>query len=252
MVMIMKNKNATRCWLFIGYWLSVACFSCSIFRLQGSAVAAESSKNFKSKFLEMTLNIPEEEKDKKAKNELKRIIEQIRSINLELQKSMFEPAIVPDKVSTLEPNEVVLEEKDTEERKKEGIEPCLPRGVISEQTVQLVKKFSKNPGSLQNPFELAETLFLGGHLKEAAIFYQEALKRKSPSDPDSVRDRAWILFQVGNCLRNEDRLAAIKFYEQLITEYPNSIWKEFAETRRTLLNWYLRDEPIKLINERKQ
>ena len=249
--MIMKNKKySIGSWLLVfSYGLLVNYFPFSISFLPITTAATESNKNFKSKFLEMTLNIPEEEKDKKAKNELRRIIEQIRSINLELQKEVFEPVIVPDKASKVEPNEVVLEDKDVKEQQKKEIEPSPPNGIIARQTIQIIRKFSQNPNNLKNPFELAETLFLSGYLKEAAIFYKEALKHKSPDDVDSARDRAWILFQIGNCLRIEDRPAAIKFYGQLITEYPDSPWTDLAKTREKLIDWYLKDKPETLIRD---
>ncbi len=195
--------------------------------------------------------MPESEKNEITKNELSRMIEKIRSINFELKKEPFEPVIVSDEMPTDEPNEVVLEEKNAEESQKKEIKPGPPNGMITARTLQIIKKLSNNPGNLKNPFELGETLFLSGYQKEAAIFYREALKRKSPDGTTSARDRAWILFQIGNCLRNDDRPAAIKVYAQLITEYPNSPWKKLAEARRTLLDWYLKEEPHKLINERK-
>ncbi|MHC4726002.1 MAG: tetratricopeptide repeat protein, partial [Planctomycetota bacterium] len=173
-------------------------------------------------------------------------------INVELQREVFEPVIVLDKVTIDEPNEVVLKDEDTKEQQKEEIESSPADGILAKQTVKIFKDLSQNPGSLSNPFELGETLFLSGYLKEAAICYQEALKRKRLSDVDSAQDRAWILFQIGNCLRNEDRPEAIKSYEKLIIEYPNSTWREFAETRRKLLDWYVKEEPHKLINERKR
>ena len=251
--MIMKNKNCIGFWLLvISYWLLVNYIPYSIFHLPSSAAATDPNSHFKSKMLQIELNMPEGEKDKITKNELRRMIEQIRSIDFELQKEAFGPVIVPDEVPTDEPNEVVFNEKDPEEQQKNEIEPGPPNGIIASQTVQILKKLSQNPGNLNNPFELGETLFLSGYLKEAAIFYQEALKRKSPDDTDSARDRAWILFQIGNCLRNDDRSVAIKMYGQLITEYPNSTWKELAEARRSLLDWYLKEEPHKLIKERKR
>jgi tetratricopeptide (TPR) repeat protein len=250
----MKNKNSIGgCWLLIiSYWLLVECIPFSIFHLPSSIAAAEPDRNFKSKFLQIALNIPEDEKDKAARNELKRIIEQIRSINVELRKNTYEPVIVPDKVLIDEPNEVVEKDKDTKEQQKKEIESGPREGIIAKQTEQILKKLSQNPSNLHNPFELGETLFLSGNLKEAAICYQEALKRNTTNDANSARDRAWILFQIGNCLRNDDPPAAIQIYGQLITEYPNSTWKEFAETRRALLDWYLKEEPQKLINERKR
>jgi tetratricopeptide (TPR) repeat protein len=252
MVTIMKNKNSIGCWLVaFGCWLLVNCILYLVFHLQSSTAAAETNTNFKRKFLQIALNIPEDEKDKKAKDELKKIIEQIRSINIEIQKETFEPIIVPDESPADEPDEVVVEHKDTKEQQTKELEPCPPDGILAGQTVQVIREFSKDPNNLQNPFGLAETLFVSGYLKEAAIFYQEALKRKTPKDAGSPRDRAWILFQIGNCLSSEDRPAAIKMYTQLITEFPDSPWKEFAETRRSLLDWYLKEEPQKLIDERK-
>jgi hypothetical protein len=44
---------------------------------------------------------------------------------------------------------------------------------------------------------------------------------------------------------------AIKMYRQLIIEHPNSPWKELAEARSKLLDWYQKDEPHKLIAEQK-
>lgn len=263
----MKNRNSIRyCLLVIGCWFFVNHFSFSIFCLSNSAVAvakktAQSSLNnttntnshFKRQSWLVDLDMAEGEKDEITKNELKRIIEQIRSINFGLRKEAFGPAIVPEVVTVDEPDEAVSE--DVKEQHKEE-EPKLPYGLITNQTLQTIRNLSQNPGNLHNPFELGETLFLSGYLKEAAIFYQEALKRKSLDDTgtarNKARDRAWILFQIGNCLRNDDQPEAIKMYGQLITEFPNSPWKELADVRRTLLDWYLKDEPRKLITERKR
>ncbi|MBW7990117.1 MAG: hypothetical protein FVQ84_08910 [Planctomycetes bacterium] len=192
----------------------------------------------------------EGEKDKITKNELRRIIVKIRAVNFKPQKEAFESAIVPDVVPIDEPDDAVSE--DAKEQHKKEEEPSLPYGLVTYKTLQTIRNLSQNPGNLHNPFELGETLFLSGYLKEAAIIYQEALIRKSPDDAASARDRAWILFQVGNCLRDDDQLEAIKKYGQLIIEYPNSPWKELADARRTLLDWYLKDEPRKLIAERKR
>ncbi len=194
------------------------------------------------------LSIAKDEKDKGAKNELKQIIEQIRSIKFGPKKEIFEPIIIPKVVLIDEPNEAVSE---TKEQEKNQIEPKLPYEPITDQTLQILKNLSKHLDNLRNSFELGETLFLSGNLKEAAIFYREALKRKSPDDVGSARDRAWILFQIGNCLRNDDPPSAKKMYGQVIIEHPNSPWKELAEARSKLLDWYRKDEPHKLITEHK-
>ena len=250
--MIMKNKNFIGFWLLvISYWLLVNYIPCPIFRLPSSAAATGPNSRFKSKLLQIELNMPEGEKDIITKNELRSMIEQIRSINIELRKDVPEPVIVPDKMLADEPNEVVFKDKDTEEQQKKNIESSPPNGMVANQTLQILKNLSQHPDNLRNPFELGEILFLSGNLKEAAIFYQEALKRTGPDNAGSARNRAWILFQIGNCLWDNDPSAAMKMYGQLITEHPNSLWKELADARSKLLDWYQKDELQKLIAERK-
>jgi tetratricopeptide (TPR) repeat protein len=209
----------------------------------------EPNNNFRQQLWRAELSVAKDEKDKETKNELKRIIEQIRSIKFEPEKEFFEPIIVPEAVLIDEPNEAV---SGTKEQEKKEIEPKLPYEPITDQTLQLLKSLSQHLDNLRNSFELGETLFLSGNLKEAAIFYREALKHKGPDDVGSVRDRHWILFQIGNCLRNDDPPSAKKMYGQLIIEYPNSPWKELAEARSKLLDWYLTDKPRELIAEHKR
>ncbi len=276
--MIMKNKNS------IGYWvLEVRCHKsdlrsqmsdvrCRIFcllfsvfcSLTCSAAAVgqkspqstflaptEPNSNFRRQLWRAELSIAKGEKDKRTKDELKRMIEQIRSIEFKLDKQPSEPVIVTEAVKTAEPNETLSDTAVPKEQKTEEVETKLPYEPISDQTLQILKDISQHLDNLRNSFELGETLVLSGNLKEAAVFYQEALKRKSPDDVGSARDRAWILFQIGNCLRNDEPITAMKMYGQLITEYPNSPWRELAEARSKLLNWYLKDEPHKLIAEHK-
>ncbi len=116
----------------------------------------------------------------------------------------------------------------------------------------MLRDLSKHPEKVDNPFELGETLFLSGNLKEAAVFYTEALDRTEPNDVDPSGNRAWMLIQAGNCLRNSDRPAAAKMYALLLTEYPNSPWALMAQTQAQLIDWYLRAEPAKLIAEKEQ
>ncbi len=283
--MIMKNKNSqARCWmldtrcssriknresrilLVIGYWLLVNHLPFTVYHLPNSAAAVgqkspqssltilpdpNSNFNFRRQLWRAELSIAKGEKDKRTKDELKRMIEQIRSIEFKPGKQASETVLVPEVIQTAEPNETLPDTAVPKEQKTKEIKPKLPYEPISDQTLQILKDLSQHLDHLRNSFELGETLVLSGNLKEAAIFYQEALKRKSPDDVGSARNRAWTLFQIGNCLRNDDPITAMKMYGQLITEYPNSPWKELAEARSKLLNWFLTDKPGELIAEHK-
>ena len=193
------------------------------------------------------ISIAKGHNDTKSKNQLKRIIEQIRSVEFKPQEQAPEPVIVPEKAPAIEPNETVPDVPVHKETAKQEAKPKLPYEPITGETLQMLINLAQDPEKLDNPLELGEILFVSGNVKEASTFYSEALKRKDPNDVSVSRDRAWILFQIGNCLRNDDLPEAAKMYQQLLTEYPNSPWVGMATAQSNLIAWYLKDEPVKLM-----
>jgi len=203
----------------------------------------------------------EDEKDRKSKVALKRIIEQIRSIEFKRPKKSVEPVIrVEPVVKTVEPNETSSHTEAKEPRTYFASDAnAKSRCGVTDRTLQLVDNLVQHPGRSDNPFALGEVLYYSGRLKEAAVFYQEALKRKSSDKADSdtalgsktlrstSQDRAWILFQIGNCLRGDDPLTAKKMYRILIAEYSDSPWVDLAKAREGLIDWQQKDKPRTLI-----
>jgi len=230
------------------FFLRVFCFTLLPLHLLTSLVDAAPASSA-SQAGQDEISIAKGQRDDRSKTRLKRIIEQIRSVELKPQKRTPEPVVVPEKTPAAEPNETVSETPVPKEDEKRHIEVRLPYKPITGQTLQMLRNLSQHPDKVDNPLELGEILFLSGNLKEAAIFYQEALNRTSADDTRSAQERAWILFQLGNCLRNDDLPAAAKRYGQLITEYPNSPWAGLAQAQGQLIGWYLKDEPRKLIAE---
>jgi tetratricopeptide (TPR) repeat protein len=195
------------------------------------------------------ISLPKNEEDKKNKDELQQIIKQIYSIEFKPQNKTPEPVIVVEQTSTNEPNETLADTPSPKEPKEKEIKPNLPYQPVSEQTLQILKNLLQHPDQLENPSELGEVLFLSGRLKEAAIAYKEALNRKRPDKPRLVEDRAWILFQIGNCLRDDDLPTATETYRKLITEYPDSPWSDLAKAQYKLIDWYQKNKPRTLIAE---
>lgn len=196
------------------------------------------------------ISIPQGRNNQASKNKLKQVIEQIRSVEFKPSKQASEPLVVPKEAPAIEPNETSPDIPVQKEQEKKQIEPKLPYEPITDRTLQMLRNLAQHPDKLDNPFELGEILFISGNLKEATVFYQEALKRRDPNNISSARDRAWILFQIGNCLRNDDLTASAKMYRQLITEYPGSLWADLAKAQSKLIDWFHKDEPFKLIAER--
>jgi tetratricopeptide (TPR) repeat protein len=213
-------------------------------------IAGNSTSYTKGQLQQAILSVPENKKDNKNKDELKRLIQQVRSIEFKPQKTS-EPPIVTEPAPTTEPNKTSLNVESQKGNKRKTADVKLPYEPITDQTLQMLKNLSQHPEQVNNPFQLAEVLFLGGCLKEAAIFYQEALNHIGKDSGRPAEDRAWILFQIGNCLRNDDPPAAMKTYRQLITEYPSAPWTEMAKTLETLIDWLQKDKPRESITERK-
>ncbi len=184
-----------------------------------------------------------------SKNELRQIIRQINSIEFKPQDQTPKPLIVVEPIQKAEPNEISPDTEMPQEQEPSKIERKLPYEQVTDQTLQIFKSLSQHPDQLHNPFKLAEILFNSRRLREAAKCYQEALNRMTTNETDQLGNRAWLLFQIGNCLRNDDPPTAMQMYRQLIAEHPNSPWADLAKAKSKLIDWCLKDKPNALINE---
>ena len=187
--------------------------------------------------------------EEEGKDKLRRMIEQVRSVQFKTEVEVVEAPVVPDEAAVLEPNETVFEAPPpkTEEVQKNEIEP--PNKGISDQTLTMLKNSLQSPDKVNDPLELGEILFSSGNTKDAVLFYQEALKRTDPNDIRLSQDRAWMIFQIANCLRNHEPPAAAETYRKLYIEYPDSLWADVAKVQRELIGWRLKERPHELITE---
>jgi tetratricopeptide (TPR) repeat protein len=119
----------------------------------------------------------------------------------------------------------------------------------NDETLRLVENQLKDPNLIGNPFELAEILFKSGKQAQAGICYKQALKALPADDPNFATERAWILFQIGNCFKDEDPNTARESYAELIRTHSNSPWTEIAKTRYSIIELYQQDNPGELIRQ---
>ncbi len=223
-----------------------------------SAVQKKSDDQFKYHLWQDGITVPQSQVDNSGENELQNLIEQIGSIDFKLSprgpKPIItvepQPSIQPQSVQTQPSSGIETKVPQKPQRPQKEIKPQLPYQPVSEQTLKMLDSLIQQPEQLDNPFELAEILYLSGHLKKAAVFYQEALNRQTAETENSVQNRPWILFQIGNCLRNHDASTATKMYGKLLAEFPDSDWADLARTENQLINWYQQDKPRTLITEK--
>ena len=200
------------------------------------------------------ISAPETSADAETSLALKRLIHQVHALAVNDKNAVRPPA------PTAEPPRAAGPPKGTPTNTG-SVEPAQAQAAattISEITPMLspdaqktLNDLQKNPSRVGDPLEAAELLFLSGRPTDAAPFYQEALRRTRAGEAASAGDRAWILFQLGNCLRETDTAKAQDAYAKLIAEFPNSPWTEMARAGSRLLTWYQSTRPDQLMTARK-
>ena len=192
-------------------------------------------------------------------DDLREIIEQIRSISTE------RPAAT-EKIEQ-KPREGVQKTKDIAQKTNNGEREVVETDTniassfvdvnkvemrdYNDRILQQVDELIKEPNRISNPFELAEILFKTGRTAQAAVCYKRALATMTANDPNMAGERAWILFQIGNCLKYDDPNAARESYAELVRTHPDSPWAEAAKSRYDLVDWYQKENPRNLIVELK-
>jgi tetratricopeptide (TPR) repeat protein len=188
------------------------------------------------------INVPNSEEDAGAKRELGQLIEQLGSVEFKPQSESSGAAALEPATKT-EPNGTAGGASTLEVPAEKQTDSRAANKAMREQTLLVVEELCKKPEQVENPCELGEVLFLSGNVKEAATFYEEALNRSSADDAASAHHRAWILYQLGNCLRHDDMPKARQTYRQLIEQYPDSLWSSLAKAQEQLIGWYLSEKP---------
>jgi tetratricopeptide (TPR) repeat protein len=272
-----RRQNPVSCLLS-----PVFCLACCLLVLFVGKVPAcngvealQSSQSSSSKSESAIRNSTKDKEQQGGKAKLQDLIEQIHSIKLEQEKRISEgsrkvvrqPATPQQRHKPAQANEPNIAKLQTENSpvgdKDSKLDIPLEDEAqpLSDQTLKMLEALVQQPDKVRNSLELAEILFLCGYQKQAAVFYQQALKfPKDANDVNSAgdsswrrrepeQDKAWILFQIGNCLRDEDPTTAKKMYEQLITEFPNCLWVGSAKCQMSLISWLENDKPKKLIED---
>ncbi|MCF7956036.1 MAG: tetratricopeptide repeat protein [Phycisphaerae bacterium] len=172
-----------------------------------------------------------------------KIDEQLRDVLSQLKSLGFseEDKTKDKKVEVQAESEVVAAETEPKAESVETIE-SVPSPNESEPNVTL----PENDAEIIDMYELAESLFRIGDKENALKYYRKALDKSLPAGKSANPKRAWILFQIGNCLYNVDKVEAIKVYEQLILEHPSSDWTNCARTKKQILKWLLDEKPMTL------
>jgi len=161
-----------------------------------------------------------------------------------LQEAMRRPTVPPQAVAA--PEAPIGEPSAPPPARTAPAAPARPTGrsrrppFSTEEMKRLAEEAPKNPSAA---LLLADALYLGGHLDEAAPLYERLLAQ--PTLPDS--EKAWALYQSANCKRLSDPAGAATLYERLLNQHPESPWATAATVRKALAQWQARVRPKTLL-----
>jgi hypothetical protein len=106
----------------------------------------------------------------------------------------------------------------------------------------VLAEIAKRAGDVPHPTALADALFQAGKARTAYVVYEAALASEEVPD-----NKAWIIFQMGNCRRVYDPAGCRPIYQRLLAEHPNSPWVPLAQARDHLTEWYAVNKPAELL-----
>ncbi len=189
--------------------------------------------------------VPEQTEDAETQIALNDLVRRIRSMKFEAKEQL--PAAAPFVVP--EPTERRLDAASDQgiAVQKQAQPPAAPSAALesplSPEAAEALKRVIADPNQASDPLELAELLYLTGRLSEAAVLYRKALDATTSKGSGAQADQAWILLQLGNCLRDTNPAQARDMYARLVAEHPDCPWVDLAKAHSQLITWYEQVQP---------
>lgn len=196
------------------------------------------------------VSAPEPTDDAQTQIAVDDLVRKIRSMKFPAREQ--EPPGVPTFVMP-EPVANHVEATSTREGSRQQVSqpartaPAAPDESLPAEAADALKRVLADPNQAGDPQELAELLYLTGRFAEAAVLYQKALDLTTGKEPAAREDQAWMLLQLGNCLRDTDPARARNAYAKLIAEHADCPWVEIAKAHSQLITWYEQVQPRRWI-----
>ena len=203
------------------------------------------TSEFSRKLWETTIAVADENDTQNTAN-LRQAIEKINSLKFE--QSQISQPVQPEPAQIVQQAEAAAEPEIIQPVPAEPVAAVEANNNNEKKlTADDLSNIENRVSEAESPYEMAELLFHAGHLKQAAAYYKQALK--SGNYENRPQDKAWIIFQLGNCLKESDPAEATKIYARLISEHPDSTWTKMARRYSELLTLQAQSKPYELMKQ---
>ncbi|MCF7972281.1 MAG: tetratricopeptide repeat protein [Phycisphaerae bacterium] len=197
-------------------------------------------------------------KDTESKKKLQNTLQKLKSLRFSnLQKPETEvtspdanqPATEPSSLSKRNQPVIIIRAPGPSEIPAASNDIHDSNSMLTPKTTEALGLLSQSPEKVLDPEALAEILFHSKTYPQAALYYEETLNRLNRKTMAPSEDKAWLLFQIGNCLQQSDPDKTMRMYKQLISEHPHSLWAELARVKGQCITWEIREKPMALVTE---
>ncbi|MGD9109433.1 MAG: hypothetical protein PVG93_00700 [Phycisphaerales bacterium] len=206
--------------------------------------------------IEAQIAVPFTDAKNKTSSTLQQMIERVRSIRFEPTEESSEPVLEEEPTITPETEAFDNNESNPDTAQQQQTPPpkveqqqASSNDIINKEILNQVELLTEQPEQAKNPLLLAEVLALSGHHKQAAIMYNEALKRLTEGQSLSIHDKAWLLLQTASSQKTYEAKQALKTYADLLEQCQGSgsPWVFVAQAESDVLNWLQAEKPQELI-----
>ena len=148
----------------------------------------------------------------------------------ELQKAMRKPKTKPPPPPPPKPDETTTIQLRliTRPTTWPATRPTTQPSLVNSKIVERIRKLN----SIEDTVAAADAWFLAKHPDRAVVLYDRAIKGSG-----TPKEKAWVLFQAGNCRRKTNPQEALKAYDALVAAHPGTLWGSIALVQKGIVEW---------------
>ncbi len=211
-------KLTTLITLFLLVW---CCFAQQV---DEAGLIIQETKQLKKQIFEEDYKLFEKDPNDQSRGELDDLVKELNALTF--QSNMIRP------IEKVEPNMVDINE------------PAEVNVIVEE--FKLDENFKPDPNNVIELVGLADILYKDKLYANAGLYYKTALEKIESQQKGDLKQMAWILFQLGNCNKDDNPKEAFKYYDKLSVKFPGSKWAEICATQKKITE--LRIKEIDILN----
>ena len=172
---------------------------------------------------------PINSKPKTSDSELSSLIDDLNNLTLPGERPKRKPKQAKPATQTLKTPKQVKPKSDDKKKLNSSIFAQLKDNL---------------PANMIDALNVADNLFAANQKDYAFEIYKLYLPK---INDDNLK--SWVLYQLGCCLEKTDTKTSLKYFNQLIREFPKSGWSKTAKLKLKMIRWLDQNRPDEILTQ---